>query len=56
MFSTPSAICCGGVVLDYFSVLVITNEDELLKEYAAEIMPALNTRHISACTVASSLV
>ena len=26
MFFTPSPICCGGVVLDYFSMLMIINE------------------------------
>lgn len=26
MFFTPSTICCGGIVLDYFSMLMITNE------------------------------
>lgn len=33
MFFTPSTICCGGVVLDYFSTLMIINE-LLLKEEA----------------------
>ncbi len=35
MFFTPSTICCGGVVLDYFSTLMIINE-LLLKEDEAE--------------------
>lgn len=35
MFFTPSTICCGGVVLDYFSVLMIINEI-LTKQYEAE--------------------
>lgn len=30
MFFTPSTICCGGVVLDYFSMLMILNEQRLL--------------------------
>lgn len=30
MFFTPSTICCGGVVLDYFSMWMIINEQTLL--------------------------
>lgn len=35
MFFTPSTICCGGVVLDYFTMLMIINE-LLRKEDEAE--------------------
>lgn len=35
MFFTPSTICCGGVVLDYFTMLMIINE-LLPKEDEAE--------------------
>lgn len=36
MFFTPSTICCGGVVVDYFSMLMIINE-LLLKEDKASL-------------------
>lgn len=34
MFFTPSTICCGGVVLDYFSMLIIN--ERLSKQDEAE--------------------
>lgn len=27
MFFTPNTICCGGIVLDYLSMLMIINEE-----------------------------
>lgn len=52
MFSTPSTICCAGVVLDYFSVLVITNE-LLSKQYKAETSLCLKIFALWKCTLST---
>lgn len=47
-FFTPSTICCGGVVLDYFSTLMIINEP-LLKDEAGTSLNVLRLRRIDTC-------